>query len=108
MKSTKLGAFEEIALLVIGILGDNAYGVTILEEIERQTKHRPSVGALHSALYRLEKKGFVNSYEAGATAQRGGRRKRYYTITPLGKKTLVHAHNLRSMMIKLIPNLSIE
>jgi len=105
MKSTNLGAFEEIVLLAIGILGKDAYGVRIKEEIEKQTKHRPSVGSLHAALYRLEKKGFVDSNESGATAQRGGRRKRYYIITALGKSKLVKANDLRNVMIKLIPDL---
>ncbi len=108
MKSTNLGAFEEIVLIVIGILNEDAYGVTILREIEQHTKHRPSVGSLHGALYRLENKGLVTSFESGATAQRGGRRKRYYTITTLGKETLVNAHKLRDYMIKLIPNLGID
>ncbi len=105
MKSTDLGAFEEIVLIAIGILGDNAYGVTINEEIEKHTRHRPSVGSLHAALYRLENKGFVESSESGATAQRGGRRKRFYTITMLGKEKLLNAHELRNNMLKLIPNL---
>ncbi len=108
MKSTELGAFEEIVLLVIGILGQDAYGVTIKDEIEKQTKHRPSVGSLHAALYRLEKKGFVESSESGATAQRGGRRKRYYVITALGKSKLIKANELRNGMIKLIPDLGAE
>ncbi|MEP5611622.1 MAG: helix-turn-helix transcriptional regulator [Cyclobacteriaceae bacterium] len=107
MKSTNLGAFEEIVLMVIGILGQNAYGVTIIEELEKQTKHRPSVGSLHAALHRLENKGFVESKESGATAERGGRRKRYYKITATGKSTLVKAHELRDVLIKLIPDLGI-
>ena len=108
MKSTNLGAFEEIVLMVIGILGENAYGVTIMEEIEKQTKHRPSIGALHGAFYRLEKKGFVESFESGATAERGGRRKRYYKITSTGKDTLVKANELRNSMIKLIPGIDLQ
>ncbi len=108
MKSTNLGAFEEIVLIVIGILDQEAYGVTILRELEQHTKHRPSVGSLHAALYRLENKGLVTSSESGATAQRGGRRKRYYAITALGKRTLVNAHKLRDNMIRLIPNLGLD
>ena len=107
MKSTDLGAFEEIALLTIGILGKDAYGVTIIEEIENQTKHRPSVGSLHAALYRLEKKGFVVSHVSGATSQRGGRRKRYYLISNLGKSKLLKAYELRNGMIKMIPDLGL-
>ncbi len=108
MKSTDLGAFEEIALMAIGILGKEAYGVTIKDEIEKQTNRRPSVGALHSALYRLESKGYVTSFEAGATAERGGRRKRYYEMTTKGKEALEKAHALRSSMLNLIPGIDLN
>ncbi len=107
MKSTDLGAFEEIALMAIGILGKEAYGVTIKDEIEKQTRRRPSVGALHSALYRLEEKGYVKSFEAGATAERGGRRKRFYEMTAAGKEVLLKAYELRSGMLNLIPGIDL-
>ena len=73
MKGTYIGEFEEIVLLTIGILQDEAYGVAIKLEIEERTKRKPSIGALHSALNRLEKKGLFNSHEGGATKERGGR-----------------------------------
>ena len=107
MKNWDLGAFEEVVLMVIGILGEEAYGVTIRLELEKHTKRRPSIGALHSALYRLEDKGYVASFEAGATAARGGRRKRYYEITASGKEALVKAHTMRSGMLELIPGLDL-
>ncbi len=103
MKSTELGAFEEIVLIVIAILGDNAYGVTIKNEIEKRTRNRPSIGALHGALYRLEKKGFVDSIEKGATSKRGGRRKRFYAINNLGTQKLMNAQRLRNELLSLIP-----
>ncbi len=106
MKSTNLGAFEEIVLMIVGILGDHAYGVTIIQELEVRTKHRPSIGSLHAALYRLEEKGFVTSTEKGATSVRGGRRKKFYVITNSGKRALVNAHDLRSELINMIPNLT--
>ena len=94
--------------MAIGILGEEAYGVTIKDEIEKQTRRRPSVGALHSALYRLEKKNYVTSHEAGATAERGGRRKRYYEMTSKGKEALLKAHELRTGMLGLIPGIDLE
>ena len=57
MKDTNLGAFEELVLLAVGSLTDKAYGVAIKEALEKQTGRAPSIGALHSALYRLEDKG---------------------------------------------------
>lgn len=106
MKNWDLGAFEEVVLMAIGILGDKAYGVTIKEELEKHTRKRPSVGALHSALYRLENKGYVTSLESGATAERGGRRKRFYTITASGKEVLLKSHEFRTNMLDLIPGLN--
>lgn len=108
MKGTYLGEFEEIVLLTIGVLQGDAYGVAIKLEIEKRTERKPSIGALHSALSRLEDKGFIESREGGATKSRGGRRKRYYTITAAGKRTLVKANELRNELFNLIPNLSFD
>ena len=103
----KLGAFEELVLLAVGSLEDNAYGVAIKELLKEKGKKNPSVGALHSALYRLENKGFLKSWEGGATAERGGRRKKYYTLTAYGKKALEEAHQLRKELAKNIPGLNL-
>lgn len=108
MKNWDLGAFEEVVLMAIGILGEEAYGVSIKEELEKHTRKRPSVGALHSALYRLENKGYVHSYEAGATAERGGRRKRFYEITATGKEVLMKVHQMRTSMLGLIPGIDLS
>ncbi len=108
MKKYQLGEFEEIVLLTIGVLQDGAYGVAIKLEIEKRTERKPSIGALHSALSRLEDKGFIESHEGGATRSRGGRRKRFYQITATGKQTLLKANQLRNELFNLIPNLSIQ
>lgn len=99
-----LGEFEEIILLTIGVLGEDSYGVTIKGEIEKRTKRKPSIGALHSALTRLEEKGYIASWEGGATSERGGRRKRFYKLTMNGKKALVRAHSIRNELFDLIPD----
>src|SRR4051812_10987227 len=89
MKETRLGEFEEVLLLLVGILGeDDAYAFRIAEEFESQTGRAVSIGAVHSTLDRLENKGFLKSSMGNATAERGGRRKRIFTITALGKKVL--------------------
>ena len=108
MKHTQLGAFEELVLLTIGVLQGDAYGVAIKKEIAEQTGRMPSIGALHSALSRLEKKGFIDSHEGGATKERGGRRKRYYVMTGAGKKALVVSKELRNNLFDRIPDISID
>jgi PadR family transcriptional regulator PadR len=91
----KIGAFEELVLLAVGYLENNAYGVSIKETLAEKTGKDPSIGALHSALYRLEEKGFLISSEGGATKERGGRKKKYYKLTAYGRKVLIEAKELR-------------
>lgn len=105
MKGTHLGEFEEIVLLVVGILNDDAYSISIKKMIREKTGRVPSIGALHSALNRLEKKSFLESYEGGSTRERGGRRKRFYHITSQGKSALTHSFVLRSSLYHLVPDL---
>ena len=108
MKGTYLGEFQEIVLLTIGVLQAEAYGVAIKAAIEERTQRRPSIGALHSSLHRLEEKGFITSYEGGATKSRGGRRKRFYQMTAAGKAALIKSHHLRNELFDLIPNLNLS
>lgn len=107
MKGTYIGEFQEIVLLAILILEDNAYGITIQEEIQKQINRKVSRGALHAALVRLEEKGFIQSTFGGATPERGGRRKRFYTVTSKGLKALQTAKENRDKMWKAIPKFSI-
>ena len=106
MKGSNLGEFEELVLLTIGVLGEDAYGLSIQLDIKERTRRNPSMGALHSALTRLEKKGFVKSEMEGATSERRGRRKRFYRLTTFGIKTLHDINDMRSEMISAIPFLS--
>jgi DNA-binding PadR family transcriptional regulator len=95
MIETKLGEFEEVILLFVGILGEEAYSFRIAEEFETQTKRSVSIGAVHSTLSRLEDKGFLSSKMGKSTAERGGRRKRIYTITALGRRALETSRDFR-------------
>jgi PadR family transcriptional regulator PadR len=95
MIETKLGEFEEVILLFVGILGEEAYSFRIAEEFEVQTKRAVSIGAVHSTLSRLEDKGFLSSKMGKGTAERGGRRKRIYTITAYGKRALETSRDFR-------------
>lgn len=108
MKETNLGAFEELVLLAVGALTDNAYGVTIREALTAETGRSPSIGSLHSALYRLEDKGYLQSTEGGATTERGGRRKKYFQLTASGIKALKAAHELRLAFSLKIPELNLK
>lgn len=98
-----LGHFEEMVLLVVALLGEEAYGLAIKDELESQTQKRASMGSLHSALDRMERKGFLVSKMGGTTKARGGRRKRYFSMTPLGKTTLQKARNMRENIWSQLP-----
>ncbi len=106
MKSTQLGEFEELVLLIIGKLNDDAYSISIKDQLKLNTGRNPSIGALHSALNRLETKGFLESYEGGATNARGGRRKRFYKLTAYGRKALDRSFELRSGLYHALPKLN--
>ena len=103
MIETRLGEFEEVILLLVGILGEQAYAFNIAEEFEQQTKRSVAIGAVHSTLNRLSEKGFLTSEMGGATSERGGRRKRIYTITAAGKHVLSNARDLRMSLWKQFP-----
>jgi DNA-binding PadR family transcriptional regulator len=83
-----LGEFEMLVLAAILRQDGEAYGITIREDIEQRTGRSPSLGALYATLSRLEKKALVSSRTGGATAERGGRAKRFYRIEPLGQELL--------------------
>lgn len=86
-----LGDFEKATLLAIVHLKENAYGVTIGQEIKSRTGKEPSIAAIYTTLERLEKKGFISSREGPPTATRGGRSKRFYKVSGRGKKALIEA-----------------
>lgn len=91
MADTPLGEFEQIVLLAIFRLGENAYGVTIREEIAAKTDRDPSPGALYTTLARMEEKGLVKSRLGDPTPDRGGRAKRFVKITPSGIEAVARA-----------------
>ena len=104
MRKTQLGEFEEIVLLIVATLDDNAYGVSINEAIELQTGRDLSISAIHATLHRLQKKGYVKSFMGGASAERGGRRKRFFIITPLGTRALLAIRELREQLWNQVPH----
>jgi PadR family transcriptional regulator PadR len=103
-----LGEFEELVLLTIAALGNEAYGVSIQKNIEERCNRSISIGALHSTITRLEEKGYLKSWVGGATKERGGRSKRYYDVTQAGRKAVAETKSLRDELwdlsrIKLSP-----
>lgn len=103
MKETRLGEFEEIILLLVGILDEDAYAFKVAEEFESQTGKSVSIGATHSTLDRLCKKGFLTSEIGKPTAVRGGRRKRIYTISASGQRALTKSKELRTSLWNQYP-----
>jgi PadR family transcriptional regulator PadR len=83
-----LGEFEQIVMLSIMQVGDDAYGVTVRREIQRRTARDFTLGSLYKTLARLEDKGLVMSRVGEPTATRGGRRKRCYAVTATGQRAL--------------------
>lgn len=105
MNRTYPGEFEELVLLTVGILNDKAYGVLIMEELESQSNRKAKLSAIHAVLKRLQKKGLVTSVMGGATTERGGRRKRMFTLTISGKAIIDHVREVRDQMHDQIPQL---
>jgi len=103
MKKYQLGEFEEVVILTIGILNNEAYSVAIKNEIQSRLTRSVSMGALHTALKRLEDKGYLKSYAGEPTEERAGRPKRYFEITALGKKAMAYTKSTRDELWRAIP-----
>lgn len=108
MKKFQLGEFEEIVMLTVAILHENAYGVSIKMEIESRLGRNVSVGALQSALKRLEDKDYLASHDGEATQERAGRPKRFFKVTSLGKQAMEHARETRNALWDAIPSVSLD
>lgn len=108
MRGDTLGEFEEIVLLSILVLGEDAYGVTIKKEINKNSQRDISRGALHTSLSRLEEKGFVSSKPGETSEKRRGRPKRFYEVTNEGKVMLHEAKAQRDELWDRIPGVRLE
>ena len=107
MKKYQLGEFEEVVMLTVGILHLEAYGVSIKKEIESRLSRNVSVGALQTALRRLEDKGYLKSRDGEATEERAGRPKKYFQITALGKRAMEHTKSTRDELWSAIPKMAL-
>lgn len=106
MNRHQLGEFEEIVMLTVGILYDQAYGVAIIDEMERRLDRKVSIGALQTVLRRLESKGYLSSAFGEATNVRGGKRKRYFSLTMLGSRVLRETNEQRKDLFNAIPRVA--
>jgi DNA-binding PadR family transcriptional regulator len=102
----QLGEFEEIVMLTVGILYGAAYGVAIIDEIEKRLKRKVSIGSLQTVLRRLESKGYLTSEFGEATTVRGGKRKRYFRLTSLGSRILRETQEQRVALFEAIPRVA--
>jgi len=107
MKGNHLGEFEELVLIMVLILEEEAYVMKLKDELAEQAQRRVTIGSLHSTLSRLEKKGLLESELKGATQARGGRRKRVYQLTAAGKSALAKAKELRERLWSRVPKFSL-
>ena len=108
MKGANLGEFEELVLLTIAALVNEAYSVAICDELEKHTGRAVKLGVVHAVLNRLEEKSLVKSHLGDATSARGGKRKRYYEVTHAGKVALVKAKEVRESLWNIIPGFNLE
>lgn len=108
MSQYHLGEFEEIVLLTVAVLYSEAYGVAIIDEMEKRLNRKVSIGALQTVLRRLEKKGLLSSAFGEATKIRGGKRKRYFTVTQDGQRVLHKAKDQRLALWKAIPEIAFK
>lgn len=97
-RSGPLTEFEQMIMLTVVRLGDDAYGVSICEEIERRARRTVSVASAYSALRRLDARGFVRSWEGSATPVRGGRAKKHFALLPDGAKALRESRRAMTLM----------
>lgn len=103
-----IGEFEELVLLTVAIMSGKAYGISIIDELEKRTGRSAAIGAVQTALKRMEDKGWVTSGFGEATRERGGKRKRYYTITTAGKKMLAQKKEQRNSLWNAIPKIRLQ
>lgn len=108
MKGVYLGELEELVLLTVGILYPEAYGVAVMDEIEKQAGRSLNISAVHSVLTRLEEKGLLSSRMSEPTEERGGRKKRIFLLTAAGKKSLEDAHQMRTQLFNQIPKVALQ
>lgn len=108
MEKEHLGELEELVLLLVVMLKEDAYGFAIRKALKEQANRSVTIGAVHGTVNRLEKKGFVESEMSDATEIRGGRRKRIFTVTASGRRALEKSRDLKVSLWMQIPEFSMS
>ncbi|SMD36318.1 DNA-binding transcriptional regulator, PadR family [Reichenbachiella faecimaris] len=108
MKRTAIGEFEEMVLLMVLILQDEAYMISLQNELLEKANRSITMGALHTTLSRLEKKGLLSSEMGEPTKERGGRRKRIYQVSAAGKSELNTIKEMRKSLWDQVPQFALK
>ena len=108
MKGTNLGELEELVLLMVANLYNDAYGLAIRNEITEKCNRSVSLGTIHSTLHRLEDKGYVESkYDESKASSRGGRPKLLFKVSVVGAQALRYNKEMRNKLWETIPELAL-
>ncbi len=108
MKGTHLGELEEVTLLVVANLFDNAYGVAIKLEIEDKCNRKITISTVHNVLQRLSEKGFLDSRYSEPTKERGGKRKLLFRVNREGQRALENSRGIRELLWRGIPDIAFD
>src|SRR6478736_22938 len=108
MKGTYIGELEELVLLTVGILHPDAYGVAVMDELDKQAGRSINISAVHAVLTRLEEKGMLKSKMSEPTEERGGRSKRVFLLTAAGKRALEEVNEMRNQLFNQIPKVAMQ
>ncbi len=103
MGKEHLGELEELILLLVVLLKEDAYGLAIRKALQQHANRKVTIGAVHGTVNRLESKGYLQSTVGEATEIRGGRRKRIFAVTAAGKKILQSSKDIKVSLWQQIP-----
>ena len=108
MKGTNIGELEELVLLVVANLFDNAYGIAVKQEIEEKCNRSITISTVHNVLQRLQEKDYLESRYSDPTPERGGKRKLLFRVTPAGQNALEVSRSMRESLWQTIPKIAFE
>ena len=103
-RGNHIGEFEELVLMAVAVLGLDSYGLGVRDFLLEHTGRKTALGAIHATLYRLQDKGLLDSELEGASAHRGGRRKRVFTVTNAGRQAVHTARQTRESIWSMVPS----
>lgn len=106
MKGLHLREFEQLVLLAVASLGEQAYAISVQIELNKRVERKPNISTIHTALYRMEDKGLVESSIGGAEEKRGGKRKRLFKVTNYGFNSLKGARQGSESLLNVLPEIS--